>query len=76
MHLSFLFGMSMMLQIERRLKELRPEYPTEQISFAELESKEAADGGTLLRLGGSTQSFEEEISKESNKQNRLKGQIG
>ena len=66
----------MQQQLEQRLRELKAEYAAGQKSLAELESKEMALRGTLLRLASAIQVLEEELSKESSKQNQPKRQIG
>jgi chromosome segregation ATPase len=66
----------MQQQLEQRLRELKAEYAAGQKSLAELESKEMALRGTLLRLGSAIQVLEEELSKESSIQNQPKRQIG
>ena len=55
-------------QLEQRLKELRAEYESGQKALAELENKQTALRSTLLRINNAIQILEEELSKESIKE--------
>jgi septal ring factor EnvC (AmiA/AmiB activator) len=55
-------------QLEQRLKELRAEYESGQKALAELESKQTSLRSTLLRINSAIQILEEELSKESIKE--------
>ena len=55
-------------QLEQRLKELRAEYESGQKALAELESKQTSLRSTLLRINNAIQILEEELSKESIKE--------
>ena len=60
-------------QLEQRLKELRAEYASGQKALAELENKQTALRNTLLRINSAIQVLEEELTKESIKEeNRIK----
>jgi len=55
-------------QLEQRLKELRAEYESGQKALAELENQQTALRSTLLRINNAIQILEEELSKESIKE--------
>jgi septal ring factor EnvC (AmiA/AmiB activator) len=55
-------------QLEQRLKELRAEYESGQKALAELENKQTSLRSTLLRINNAIQILEEELSKESIKE--------
>jgi hypothetical protein len=55
-------------QIEQRLKELKAEYESGQKTLAELETKQMALRGTLLRISSAIHVLEEELSTESSKE--------
>ena len=55
-------------QLEQRLKELKAEYEAGQKALAELENKQTALRNTLIRINGAIQVLEEEILKESIKE--------
>jgi len=55
-------------QLEQRLKELKAEYEAGQKALAELENKQTALRSTLIRINGAIQVLEEELSKESIKE--------
>jgi uncharacterized coiled-coil protein SlyX len=60
-------------QLEQRLKELRAEHAAGQKALAELESKQTSLRSTLIRINGAIQVLEEELSKESTREeNRIK----
>jgi hypothetical protein len=55
-------------QLEQRLKELRAEYESGQKALAELENQQTALRSILLRINNAIQILEEELSKESIKE--------
>lgn len=60
-------------QLEQRLEELKAEHAVGQKALAEQENKQTALRKSLIRINGATQVLEEELSKESIKEeNRIK----
>ena len=55
-------------QLEQRLKELKAEYASGQKTLAELENKQMTLKNTLLRINNAIKVLEEELAKESSKE--------